>query len=148
MSATAECPKCRHSLPLHFSGICPNCGLNVKLVNDGDSGQMKESVSLEATTYELTDKEFDSILRDELKRYLREKLGAMKITKVDRDIKAVKLKVSKFITEPEFASAAAAYVSLRSQEQQANSNLMLQWLIAFLAAGTFVAGILSYLHPH
>ncbi|MGD0177064.1 MAG: hypothetical protein ABSC50_09605 [Candidatus Bathyarchaeia archaeon] len=108
------------------------------------------SASVEATTYELTDKEFDSILRDALKLYLQNKLGAMKITKLDTatDIKAVKLKVSKFISEPEFASVAAAYVSLRSQEQQANLNSKLQWLIVLVAIGTFLTGLLPYFHPH
>jgi hypothetical protein len=137
---------------------CPSCGYRTtEFKNTRVFGSARTSVelsTLEATTYELSDKEFDGILRDELKRYLQEKLGAVKITNWDKtkDTKPVRLEVSKLIIAPEFASVAAAYVSLRSQEQQANLNLRLQWLIALVAIGTFFTGllvvVLPYLHPH
>lgn len=158
MTGTVECPNCKQWYDAERSKKCPSCGYQTtEFKNARVFGSARTSVelsTLEATTYELTDKEFDGILRDELKRYLQEKLGAVKITKLDKtkDIKAVRLEVSKLITAPEFASVAAAYVSLRSQEQQANLNLRLQWLIALVAIGTFFTGLLAvvlpYLHPH
>ena len=162
---SSECANCKQSLPLDHSGPCPNCGGNVILKKVQDVGIGIDVVaSLEATTFELTDEEFDSILRDQLKSYLQDKLGAMKITKGDMTtaIRTVSLKVSKFINDPEFASVAAAYVSLRSQEQQTNLNLRqaelnlkLQRLILYVAIGTLVTGIvtgilsviLAYLYP-
>ncbi len=162
MSASSECPNCKHSLPPHHSGPCPNCGSNVILKKDQEAGiGIDASASLEATTRDLTDEEFESVLRDALKEHLQEQLGAMKITKLDvaTGIKAVKLKVSKFIREPANASVATAYLSLRSQEQQTDLNLKLQRLILYVAIGTLVTGlvtaflsvisvILPYLYPH
>jgi Holliday junction resolvase-like predicted endonuclease len=147
--ASVECPKCKQRYTPRGSFVCPHCGYKAEAY-DGVAvnpivGSSAALTGVEATTYELTDKEFDSILRDELKRYLQEKLGPMKITMVDktRDIDAVKLKVSKLIAEPEFASVATDYVSLRSQEQQAKLNLKLQRLILLVAIGTLFIGVLS-----
>jgi RNA polymerase subunit RPABC4/transcription elongation factor Spt4 len=151
---SAECPKCKRSLPPQHSGPCPYCGSNVLIKRGVENGiAIDDSISLEATTRDLTDKEFEDILRTELKQYMRDKLGPMKVTKWDttNSLKEIGIRVSQQIPNPEFASVVASYIGLRSQEQQASSNNRLQLLIAFLALGTFLAGVLSvllpYLHP-
>ncbi|MGA2462082.1 MAG: hypothetical protein ABSF82_11755 [Candidatus Bathyarchaeia archaeon] len=101
---------------------------------------MKVSATGIEATSEPTDKEFEGLLRDELKRYLQEKLGAMKTIKLDRtqsfDLKTVRLKMSEQITKPEFASVVAAYVSLLSQEKQARTNMMLEGMMLLLTGAS------------
>jgi hypothetical protein len=165
MAATAECVNCKQSLPAQHSGPCPYCGGSVIVKRGLDNGvAIDDHIRVEATTYELTDQEFDTILRDALKKYLRESLGAKKITTLDKskEMEDVKLKVLQSIPNSNFASVVAAYLSLRSAEQQTASqeqqgnmqlqqaelNVRLQWLIALVAIGTLVTGFLSVVLPY
>jgi uncharacterized protein (UPF0212 family) len=158
-SPNFECAKCGYVGPPEPNKAgCPKCGGAWKKVFVEEFGVGKDTVtSLEITSPTLTDKELDSILRLEMKRYLQDRLSAVKVTKVDvgKGIEDVKLRASKLISEAEFASAATAWVALRSQEQQenlqeqqVNLNLRLQRLIALLAIATLVTGFLSVVLPY
>jgi hypothetical protein len=155
-SPNFECAKCGYVGPPEPNKAgCPKCGGAWKTMPVQSYGSGKGSpTNLEITTRDITDKELDSILRSEMKRYLQERLSAVRVTKVDldKDTEDVNLRWSKLISDPEFASAATAWLALRSQEQQGNLNLRLQWLIAAVAAATFLTGLLAvvlpYVYPH
>ena len=102
----------------------------------------KRRVKLEAhvshyqiKSHHLTKEELEGALREQLEKYLREKVEAVKTTDVDIDKQttAVNVLSSNPISDPAFASAAAAWISLRSQEKQTRLNIRLQLLIVSLA---------------
>jgi hypothetical protein len=153
-SSIGECSKCGYVGPPEPNKAgCPKCGEPWKSVPASGSGLGQGALTnLEITTLDLTDKELDDIIRSEVKRYFEEKLAAAKVTKVDiaKHTADVKLRASKMISDPDFASAATAWVALRSQEQQANLqeqqtnvSLRLEWWMVLLTIALVVIGVLA-----
>jgi len=152
-----ECSQCGYVGPAEVgkSG-CPKCGAPWKSIHVYGTAHVSGKGSISFQTRDLADKEFENILRTELKRYLQDKLGPFKVTTVDseKSLAEIRHRVSQQITSPDFASVVMSYISLRSQEQQASTNNKLQCLFAILALGTLLTGavsvwlaFLTYLRP-
>lgn len=85
------------------------------------------------TDAEPSDEEFDQLLSDRLKDYLREKLEPKKTVIRAEERLDVSALTSKALDSTE-ASLVASYISLRSQERQERMNRLIQLLIAIIAA--------------
>ena len=113
--------------------------------------------SASSRTRPMTDAEFDKWLPAFLRRYLTQRLEAKEIVTVADKFPEMKHEVVARITDPTLASVIAAYVSLRSQEKQAEdsrsfhrsqarTNLILQLLIIGLAALSVFTSIVSLIN--
>jgi predicted nucleic acid-binding Zn-ribbon protein len=151
-SPNGECSKCGYVGPPEADKTgCPKCGGAWKTMPAEDSAASRADtgeIELAPLPY-LEDKELVSTLRLEMKDYLQRKLSVKKVIEISPETQDsnVELLPSIFISDPNFASVATAWIALGSQEQQGKLNLRLQWLIAFLAAATLVTALLPYIYP-
>jgi hypothetical protein len=92
----------------------------------------------------LSDREFNNLIRRTLRAYIENVMDAKGLAVENYDKGTIEtFDLVKDIEDPNFASVVVAYMTLVSQEQQADLNLRLQWLIALVAVGTLVTGFLS-----
>ena len=116
-------------------------------MSEGEHGEISSDAAADRTT-PLDDEAVDYFVRKLLKSYIEKRLGV----RISEGWRQIGRKYEYFrdedieeIKDPDFASVATAYVSLRSQDRQARWNTRMQILIVLLAAASTFASLVQLL---